>query len=145
MGCPSPASREKGLQQGSALSGENARSNFDLVIQRAAREHFETRTNRPAFGIIRAINDPRNARLNDSARTHAARFQRDVECRASHAVISQRLRRFADHDDFGVSRRIAVANGAIPRARENFSFMNDESANGNLSSDGRGARFLNRE
>ena len=67
----------------------------------------------PPFGSVGAINEARDAGLDDGPGAHAARFQGYVESCPSHAVVAEEASGFADHDDFGVRGGIAVANRAV--------------------------------
>src|SRR5580658_3928604 len=70
----SAARREKRLKDGRAIYGENTWKHFYPMIEGGIRENFETGTDSPALRIVCAIDEPRNACLDDSAGTHAARF-----------------------------------------------------------------------
>ena len=83
------------------------------MIQLGMREHLEARTDGAAFGVVAAVDDAGDARLDDGTGAHAARFDRDVERRPCEAVVSNRARCFTQHHDFGVRRRVAVADRAI--------------------------------
>ncbi len=136
------AGGEEGLKDRSAVCGQNARNDFHLVIESGVRENFETRTDGAALGVVCAIDDARNAGLDDSAGAHAAGFNRDVERCAGHAVVAEETRCFTNHDDLGVGGRVTVANGAVAGAGEDFTVMDEDGANGDFACDSSGTRLV---
>ena len=116
-----------------------------MVIETGVRENFEAGPNRAAFRVIRSVDQAGDARLDDGASTHAARFDRDVERCAGHAVVLKYAGRFANHDHFGVGRGIAVANRPVARASEDIAVMNDQGANRDFAACSRRASLLNGE
>jgi hypothetical protein len=136
------AGGEEGLKDESAVGGENAWNNFHLVIESGVSEKFETRTDGPAFGVVCAVDQARDARLDDSARAHAAWFNRDVERCARHAVVAEGARCFANYDDLCVGRRVAVSDRAVAGAGENFTVMDDAGADRDFAGGCCSAGFL---
>ena len=126
------------MKERSAVCGENAGNNFHLVIESGVCEDFETRANGAAFGVVSAVDQARDAGLDDSAGAHAAGLNRDIERCASHAIVAEVASCFTNHDDLSVGRRVTVANGAVAGAGENFAVMDDTSADGDFA--GRGCR-----
>ena len=116
------------MQDGGAVSSEKAGNDFDLMIESSVCEDFETGTDGAALWIIGAIDEARDASLDHGPGTHTARFQGDVESRASHAVIAEEASGFADYNDFGVRGGIAVANRAVAGAREDFAVVHEHGA-----------------
>jgi hypothetical protein len=107
------AGSEEGLKDGSALGCENARNGFHLVIESGVRENFKARTDGPALRIVRAVDEARYAGLDNRPGAHATGLKSDVESCAGHAVVIEETSSFADHDDFGVGGRVAVAYRAV--------------------------------
>lgn len=136
------AGGEEGLQDGGAVSSEKAGNDFDLMIESCVCEDFETGTDGATLWVVGAIDEARDASLDHGPGTHTARFQGDVESRASHAVIAEEASGFADYDDFGVRGGIAVANRAVAGAGENFAVLDEHGADGYFAGRGCGAGFL---
>jgi hypothetical protein len=130
------------LQDGGAVSGEEAGNDFDLMIESSVCEDFETGTDGAALWIIGAIDEARDAGLDHGPGAHAARFQGDVESRASHAVIAEEASGFADHDDLCVRGGIAIENRAVAGAGENLTLMDEHGADGYFACCGRSAGFF---
>ncbi len=140
-----PPGGEEGLEEGCAVLAEDAGNDLYLVIETRIREDFEAGTDGTALGIVSAVDEAGDAGLNDGAGTHAAGLDRDVECGAGQPIVLERSSRFADHDDFGVGRGIAVPDSAVAGASQNIAAVNDESSDGDFASCGRSAGFLNGE
>lgn len=133
------------MEERSAVPGEDAGNDLYLVIEAGIGEDFETRTYGATFGIVRAVDEARDAGLDDGAGAHAAGFECDVEGGSCHAIVFEESGGFADYDDLGVSCRIAVPDCAVTGAREDFAVVNDESADGDFPGGGRAAGFLDGE
>ncbi len=130
------------MQQGGRVFGEEAGSDFDLVIQLGAGEQLEAGTKGAAFGVIGGVDESRNPRLDDGTGTHGAGFEGDVEDGAGEAVVAEEARGFTEDDDFGVGGGVVIADGAITGAREDDIVVDEHGANGNLVGGGRGAGFV---
>ena len=130
------------MQDGGAVSSEKAGNDFDLMIKSCVCEDFETGTNGATLWIVGAVDEARDASLDNGPGTHAARFQGDVESRASHAVIGEEASCFADYDDFGVRGGIAHANRAVAGAGQNFAVLDEHGPDGDFARGGRGAGFV---
>src|SRR6266404_4828625 len=133
---------EERLQEDSAVGRQNARGDVHLMIEPRVGEDFEAGTNRAALRVVAAVHEPRNARLNHGPGAHAARLDGNVERGAGKAVIAQYAGRFAQHDHLGVGRRVAVANGAIARARDDFAFVGHDGSDWHFACRGSRACFL---
>jgi len=118
------AGGEERLQERGRFFGEDSRNGFDAVIEEWMREDFETRTHSATARIVGAIDQFSDARLDHGACAHGARLKRNVHRGAREAVIGEGMRGFPEHDDFGVSGGIVVANGAIAGTRDDFAFLN---------------------
>src|SRR5215472_451849 len=101
---------EECLNHVRAFDRKNSGSNFDLMIEIGVRKNLETTADRAPFGIVGAVYETWNARLNHRARTHAARFDGDVESCARKPVIVHNPRGLAKHDHLRVSRGVTIAN-----------------------------------
>ena len=93
------------------------------------------------FGVVRAVNQTGDTSLNHRASAHAARLDRDVQSGAGEAVVAQQSPGFAQNDDFGVCRGIAISDRAISRAREAFAVVYEDRADGYFASGRRATSF----
>ena len=129
------------MDDGCAIGGEDTGSDFDLMVEPGIRKDLEASTNRAALGVVGAIDQARDASLNDRAGTHAARLYGDVEGGACEAVIADTAGGFAKSDDFGVGRGVIVADGAVAGACEDLAVMDEDGADWHFAGCGRGAGF----
>lgn len=130
------------MKEGSAICCENAGNNFHLVIESGVCEDFETRANGAALEVVCAVDQARDAGLDDSAGAHAAGLDRDIEGCARHAIVAEVTSCFTNHDDLSVGGRVTVANGAVAGAGENFTVMDDAGADGDFTDRCCGAGLL---
>ena len=129
------------MDDSGAIGGEDTGSDLDLMVEPRIREDLEASTNRAALGVVGAVDQARDASLNDRTGAHAARLDGDVEGGACEAVIAETAGGFAKDDDFGVGRGVIVADGAVAGACEDLALMDQESADGDFAGRGRGAGF----
>jgi hypothetical protein len=139
------AGDEEGLQERSRVSGEDAGSDLDLMIQLGVGEQLEAGTESAAFGVVGGVDETGNPRLNDRTGAHGARFEGDVEDGASKAIVAEEARGFPKDDDFGVSGRVVIANSAIARACQGGIVVDENSADGDFADVSRGAGFVESE
>ncbi len=122
------AFREEGLDDRGASGGEDTGGDLDLMVEARIGEDLEASTNRAALGVVGAIDQARDARLNDGAGTHAARLDGDIEGGACEAVIAETAGGFAKDDDFGVGRGVIIADGAVAGPCQELAVMHEDGA-----------------
>src|SRR5580765_1932636 len=83
----SPARREEGLQDRGAVLDEDARHDLHLMIEADVAENLEAGADCATLGVVRAVNQPRNARLDDRSGAHAAWLNGDVKSCAGHPIV----------------------------------------------------------
>lgn len=127
------ARSKENLQQGTGILGEKAGNDVDMVVEFRRSEYFEAGAKGAAFWVIRSIDDAWDACLNDSAGAHGARLEGDVQSSVGEAVVAQKVRGFANHDNLGVRGGIVIADGAIAGTRNYIVFVNKDSANGDFT------------
>ena len=116
-----------------AFGCEHAESDFHLVVEPGVGQDLEASAYRPALWVIRAVDQPRNARLNHCARAHTARLNGYIESRLCKPVIAENPCGFAQNNDFGVRRRVAIPDGAVPRARDDSAFVHQHRSDRHFS------------
>jgi hypothetical protein len=144
-GIASTAGGEEGLEKGGGFAGKEAVGYFDLMIEFGMGEDFEAGAEGAALGVVCAVNEARNAGLDDGASTHGAGFEGDIESGAGQPVVAENARGFANNDDFGVRRGVVIANGAVAGLSEDRPFVDEQSADGNFAGFGRRAGHSERE
>ncbi len=83
-----PAGGEEGLQNGGAFESEDSGSDFDAVIELRVGEDFEAGTDGAGLGVVAAIDEPSDARLNHRPGAHAARLGGDEQRRSPEAIVA---------------------------------------------------------
>lgn len=121
------------MEEGGGFAGEEAGEDFDAVVEAWVGEDFEAGADGSAFGVVGAVNEARNASLNDGAGAHGARFESDVERCTGEAIVGENAGCFTKDDDFRVSGGIVVANGAIAGAGDDFILVSEDGADGNFA------------
>ncbi len=107
-------------------------------------EDFEAGTNCPTLGVIGAVDQTRDTRLDDSSCAHATGLDGDAQRGVSEAVVAKNTCSFAKNNDFGVSGGVAITDGAVARTGENFAVMDEHGTDGYFAGCCRSARFNQR-
>ena len=129
------------MKQCGGFGRQDAGRDLDLVIEARVGEDFEAGADGAAFGVVGAIDQAGNASLNDRAGAHTARLDGHIERCISEAIVAEEAGGFAEDDDFRVGGGVAVANGAVAGAREEFAVMDEHGADGNFAAGGCSAGF----
>jgi hypothetical protein len=129
------------LEDGGAVGGEDAGGDFHLVVEAGVGEDFEAGVDRAAFGIVGAVDEARDAGLDDGAGTHAARLDSDVERGVGEAVVAEQVGGFAQSNDLGVGGGVAIADSAVARTGQELAVMYEHGSNGDFAGFGSRARF----
>ncbi len=137
----SAAFSEERLDDGGAVSGQNAGGDFYPVVEAGVGEDFEAGTDGTAFGIVGAEDKARDAGLDEGARAHAAGLNGDVQRSIRKAVVAKPAGRFSQTDDFGVGGGVAIANGAIARTGKDLAVVDEQGADGDFAGLVSGTRF----
>jgi len=120
---------------------QDAGRDLDPVIEARVGEDFEAGADGAAFGVVGAVDQAGNASLNDCAGAHAARLDGDIERCISEAIVAKEAGGFAEDGDFRVGGGVAVANGAVAGASEEFAVADEDGTDGNFAGGGCGAGF----
>src|SRR5256885_9241376 len=96
----------------------------------------------PLFFFFFFFNDTATTEIYTLSLHDALPIYGHVKSCAGEPVISEDMRAFAEHDDFGVRGGVTVSDGAIARAGDNFSVMHQNGADWDFARDGGGARFV---
>ncbi len=127
---------EKRLEHGGGFGGEDACGDFDLVVEVRIGKDFEAGADAAALGVVGAVDEARDASLDDCPGAHAAGLDGDVERGVREAIVAEAARGFTKDDDFGVGGWIVVADGAITGACENLSVVNQNGSDGDFAGAG---------
>ena len=140
----SPAA-EKILHQRAAFVFQHALSHFDAMIQKIRVADLEATVNCPGAFVSRAINECFDARLDQSARAHRARFNRRINSDARQAIVAEFTGGFAQRDDFSVGSGIAVGASTVTGDGDELVVVDNTSADRHFTAisslTGRGQRL----
>lgn len=139
---PLASSGEKRLDHRRTILGKNTRRNFNFVIEVLTGKNLKARARRASLGIVRSIDRACYSSLNHRPSAHAARFDGDVKSCAGESVIVYNARSLAKNNNFRVSRRVAIADGTVAGARDNFPVQYQHSSDRNFSRGPRRAGLL---
>ena len=123
---------EKRLDYRCAIISKNPGRNFNLVIEVRVGKNLKAGARRASLGIIRSIDHACYSRVDHRPSAHAARFDGDVKSCASEPVIVYNARDFAKNNNFRVGCGVAIADGTVAGARDNFSGQYQHSSDRNL-------------
>jgi hypothetical protein len=136
---------EEGLEEGSGFRGQDGWGDFDLVVEFGTGEQFKAGAEGAAFWVVGRVDQAGDAGLDDGASAHGAGFEGYVKSGFRKAVVAEIARGFPKHHDFCVRGRVAIADGAIAAASENFTAIDKDSADGNFAGFGTGPGFFQRD
>ena len=91
------------------------------------------RVNGSGFGIIRAINQPPNSRVNQGSRAHRTGFNCSKQVTVDQAVVSDGRSSITECQNFRVSRWIPIRYIAIPATADNCPIRYDDCTDWNLA------------
>ncbi len=126
------------------MDGEDAGSDFYLMVETRVRQDFETGANSAALGIISAVDKAWDAGLDNGAGAHAAGLDGDVENGTGEAVVAEQAGGCAKDEDFSVGGGVVVADCTVVRTCENLAVVDEHSADGHFAGGNCGARFSER-
>lgn len=112
-----------------------------MMVEARVGENFEAGADPAAFGVVGAIDETRDPRLDDSASAHAARLDGDVKRGVGEPVVAEKAGGFTDGNDFRMSGRVVVADAAVAGTGENLAVMDKDGANGDFAGSGGVACF----
>jgi len=104
-----------------------------LVVEARIGKDFEAGADGAALGVVGAVDEARDAGLNDRAGAHAAGLDGDVKRRVREAIVAEEACGFTKDDDFGVGGWIVVADGAVAGASDHFSVVNQDGSDGHFA------------
>ena len=126
------------------MDGEDAGSDFYLMVETRVRQDFETGADGAALGVVSAVDQARDASLDYGAGAHAAGLDGDVESGTGEAVVAEQAGGCAKDEDFGVGGGVVVADCTVVRTRENLAVVDEHSADRDLADCGGCLSFLQR-
>src|SRR5437879_6375672 len=132
---------EERLDDGGTVGGEDAGSDFYLVVETRVGEDFETGVDGASFGIVGAVGEAGDTGLDDGASAHAAGLDSDVERGIRKAVVTNMAGGFAQSHDFGVGGGVAIADSAVARTGKDLAVMDEHRTDGDFASFGGGTGF----
>src|SRR5262245_44870399 len=113
-----PLSFEKLAQKLGALLGKYAAADFQRMIQSRVFAALVERSHRPGLGVVTAVDQLGDSRVNDGAGAHRARFECYNQRTIEQTPVTQFLRRLSKGDDLGVSCGVVIGLTAIVTAAD---------------------------
>jgi len=129
------------LEDGGTVDGEDAGGDFDLMVEARVREDFKTGADGAAFRVVGAIDEARDAGLDDGAGAHAAGFDGDVKRDAHETVVGEKAGGFAEDYHFGVGGGVAIADGAIAGTGQDLALVDEYGPDGDFAGGSSAACF----
>ncbi len=80
-----------------------------MVVQARMVQNLKHRTDSSGFGILRAVNQPSQARMNHGTGAHGARLNCSKQLAVAQAMVTEVFPGLAESNNLGVSRGIGVA------------------------------------
>jgi hypothetical protein len=103
------------------------------MIQRGVVQDVHRRMHSPRLGVLGTIYQTPDARVHDGSGAHCARLNGHEQIAARQAMVPDGRPGLAQSHYFGMSRWIGIGEVAIESAANDFSFMDDDSANRNFA------------
>ena len=91
-------------------------------------QDLHDRLHGPGLGIVRAIHQTPNARVNQRPGAHGARFNCNKQIAVSKAVVTNGGTSFAQRHDLGMSGGVGVCDGSVPSAADDLAGAHDRGA-----------------
>jgi hypothetical protein len=132
---------KKSLKKRYGFRGAHTRCDFDAVICAVVAEDFEAGTNRAAFSFVGAVHEARDAGLEHCTGAHRAGFDGYVKGCAEQAVVADSVGSVAKGENFRVCGGIAMRDGAISGACDDFFVDDEDGADGDFATLGGLAGF----
>src|ERR1700756_4331461 len=121
------------LQHFRAAARQYSATNLDLMVQLRMVQDCHDRMHRTSFRVIGAIHQAADARMNQGAGAHGARFNCSKQFAVFQTVVTNRGTGFAQCHDLGVSRGVGVCDVAVPSAAHDSPGAYYDSPDGDLS------------
>lgn len=121
-----------------ALVFQHTRADFDLVVKRVMIRNAKNTFDAARFAVSSAVDKPLDAAVDDRARAHGARFNRDVERAVGKTPALQVFASFPQRDHFRVRGGVGNGFAQIITTADHLAVTHDNGADGNFSY-GRGA------
>ncbi|HKR85091.1 MAG TPA: hypothetical protein VJS37_13120 [Terriglobales bacterium] len=110
---------KKVLQDLRAMPRENTSKNLYFMVHRWVVQPVHDRVDRSGFGVVCAVNQPSNPRVNQGSRAHSARLNCNKQVTVHQAVIAYGGPSFTECQNFRVRSWILIAYIAIPATANN--------------------------
>jgi hypothetical protein len=130
---------EKVGKELAALFGQEARGDFDLVVELGVVHDGEDGAAGTGFGVGGGVDEALDTGVEDGSCAHGAGFEGDVEGTAffavagGEAVVLQGLASLAEGDYFCVGGGIVVAEDAVVAAGYDRVLIDDDGSDGDLA------------
>jgi hypothetical protein len=120
------------LQDLRCAACQHSTANFHPVIQFWVIQHLENRADSARLRIVRAINQPADAGVNQRSRTHGARFNCNKQFALAQSMVADGGAGVPEGNDFRVGRGIVVGKIAIPSSPNHTAVTYDHCSDGDF-------------
>ena len=98
------------------------------MVQLRMVHDLDYRMHRAGFGVVRAVYQAPNTRMNQRSRAHGARFNCNKQIAVSQTMVTNGSTSLAQRNDLSVSRGIGVSDVTIPSAADDTAIAHDHRA-----------------
>src|SRR5450759_2309011 len=105
---------------------EHAPGHLDVVIERRMFERTDGRLDRAGLGLGRAVDEPRDPRVDHRPHAHLAGLDRHIQRRAGQSIVARLLPRLPQRDDLRVRRRIVQADGLVESPAQDLAVHDED-------------------
>ena len=102
------------------------------MIQLRVIQHLHDRVDRARLGIIRAVNQPLDPRMNQRAGTHRARLNCSKQLAVAQAMVTNDCTGFAQRHDLRVGSRICAGKILVPSSGNHTPLAHDDGTHWDL-------------
>lgn len=115
------------------MSGQNAATHFNLVIERGVVQNMHGGMYSSSFGIVRSVDQRADTGVYHGSCTHGTRFDGYEKIAIPEPMIAECRAGFAQGDDFGVGGWVGIGQTAVESAAYDFAFVHYDCADGHFS------------
>jgi hypothetical protein len=127
-----PQLPEKSGEHGGTFLLQYTAGDFYLMIKLLHLQEIEYRTGTTRLGIHRSDDYTLHPGLYDGSGTHLARFQGNIHGAVFQSPVTGLFARLADGSEFRMGERIFIRIASVVAPRNDFTILNDHTANRNF-------------
>src|SRR4029077_6158238 len=121
-----PPLAKESLQHIPTAGCQHASLDLHSMVQLRVVEYLHHRVDRTSLGIVGAIHQPLDTRVNQGSRAHGARLNCSKQITVSQSMVAQDGARFTQGSDLGVRSWVSARQVAIPPLCDHTAFANQD-------------------